>query len=287
MNFLDKVIEYFSSYDIKNLPQDIIGFVAVMVLVIFVLGYAAKHHGGWYAGIVVVVIIIVAALTALGAIKDAYILYVVTASILICTVVLFGGEMRRDLYKMAIKQVGDTDESFSLTLDEKMNAISRIVKSCQSLSKSDTGALIVICNNSISDQIADSGTSMNADLTSELIETVFYPKCPLHDGAMLVTGNKILAAGCYLPLTQRPNLSKELGTRHRAAIGVTEADPTVTAVVVSEESGIISVMHDGLYKRYMDAESLTQALKSAYGIPSTIDFWSDKKDLRGQRKEDE
>lgn len=278
MEFINRIIEYFSTYDVGNLAKDIISFLATFFLITFILGYAAKHHGGWYSGIIVTVIVIVAALTLLGLIREAYVWYIILASALIMTVVLFSVEMRRDLYKMAIKQEYDTEESFTLTPEEKKSVISSIVKSCQSLSKNDTGALIIICNNSISEQIVDSGTIMNADLSSELIETLFYPKCPLHDGAILITGNKIVAAGCYLPLTQRPNLPKELGTRHRAAIGVSEADPTVTAVVVSEESGIISVMHDGMYKRYMDAESLTQALSGAYGIASS-DFWSDRKDL--------
>jgi len=91
-------------------------------------------------------------------------------------------------------------------------------------------------------------------------------------------GNKIVSAGCYLPLTQKPNLPKELGTRHRAAIGLTENDPTVTAVVVSEETGIISVVHDGEIKRYMDAQSLTTALEIAYKISSDKEFWSKEYD---------
>ena len=118
----------------------------------------------------------------------------------------------------------------------------------------------------ISDSILDSGTMVNATISSDLLRNLFYPKTPLHDGAVVIMNNKVVAAGCYLPLTQENIYPREFGTRHRAAIGVSEAFPTLTAIVVSEETGIISAMRDSKIKRYLDAEQLREILYSAMGL---------------------
>ena len=122
---------------------------------------------------------------------------------------------------------------------------------------------MIIAPEYVSNYILESGTILNAKLSSELLETLFFPKSPLHDGAVLISKNTVLAAGCYLPLTQSTTVDRNLGTRHRAAIGMTEMNPSVTAIVVSEETGIISVMYNGKIKRYLDAELLTEALQCA------------------------
>ena len=153
-------------------------------------------------------------------------------------------------------------------LSEDLNEmVDAITKTCQDLSKNDVGALIVIAD-SLPDSILDSGTRINADVSAELLEALFFPKAPLYDGAVIISGNKIVAAGCYLPLTQTLALPKELGTRHRAALGICETDPALTAIVVSEETGIISAMHDGKIKRYLDVETLQMVLQLALPSPT-------------------
>ena len=135
------------------------------------------------------------------------------------------------------------------------------------MSKKDIGALIVLSNDNLPEGIIQSGTVVNAAITSQMIEAVFYPKAPLHDGAMIIEGNKIYAAGCFLPVLQNENLPKDMGSRHRAALGVT-AIASVTAIVVSEETGIISIVRNGaIKKRYADATDLKSALTEYY--------WSD------------
>jgi diadenylate cyclase len=112
-----------------------------------------------------------------------------------------------------------------------------------------------------------SGTVINADINSQMIEAVFYPKAPLHDGAMIIEGNKIHAAGCFLPLIQDDTLPQEVGSRHRAALGITNV-ASVTAIVVSEETGIISIVKNGeIKKRYASDADLKNALSEYY--------WSD------------
>lgn len=275
MVFFEKAMEFFQGCDTITLVGVFVGIIGLGLALWFVLSYSAAHHAGWFAGLVSVIFLLTVGLVAVGAINSSTVIYLEIALVLIITIALFSKDIRRDLFKLSLDGGPRLiSEHMDLTPEELRPVIERIVKSCQTLSKSDTGALIIICPQMIADFVSESGTYMNAELSSELIETVFYEGCPLHDGAMLVMGNKIVSAGCYLPLTQKLNLPKELGTRHRAALGITENDPTVTAVVVSEETGIISVMHDGQMKRYMDQQTLTKALEVAFGIAgSEKEFW--------------
>ena len=154
--------------------------------------------------------------------------------------------------------------------DELRETTAEILSACQDMAKQDVGAIIIIdSNNSINDTVLSSGTMLNAELTAALLESIFNTKAPLHDGAVIVRGNKVVAAGCFLPLTQR-NINKEMGTRHRAAIGITE-DTDVLSIVVSEETGIISVVKRGEIKRYMTMDKLKDEIEEAFGIsPNAI-----------------
>jgi diadenylate cyclase len=141
--------------------------------------------------------------------------------------------------------------------------INNIVKALQNMSKNNVGALIVLSKGSLPKQVLQSGVSLNADISTQLIEGVFFPKAPLHDGAMVIQGHKIQSAGCFLPLTQKTSYPKEYGTRHRAAIGITEV-ANVVSLVVSEETGIISIVKQGNVTRYADYDMLLDALKDYY-----------------------
>jgi diadenylate cyclase len=138
------------------------------------------------------------------------------------------------------------------------------------MSKKNTGALIIIAPENIPEQIVESGTHLDAVLSNQLIECIFNNKAPLHDGAVFIRGNKILAAGCFLPLTQNTELDKELGTRHRAAIGETEQYNNHLAIIVSEETGVISVAKAGEILRYYDSVMLTDVLEQTYGLKAGI-----------------
>ena len=149
--------------------------------------------------------------------------------------------------------------------DELRETTAEILSACQDMAKQDVGAIIIIdSNNSINDTVLGSGTMLNAELSAALLESIFNTKAPLHDGAVIVRGNKVVAAGCFLPLTQR-NINKEMGTRHRAAIGITE-DTDVLSIVVSEETGIISVVKRGELRRYMTMDKLKDEIEEAFGI---------------------
>jgi diadenylate cyclase len=147
--------------------------------------------------------------------------------------------------------------------DELRLAASEIVKACQNLSKSDTGAIIVIAPSIVPRNLLATGTQVGAVISSGLLESIFNVDTPLHDGAVIIKENRIIAAGCFLPLTSNANIPKELGSRHRAAIGVTE-ESNVIAIVVSEESGVISVAKHGELKRYMTPDKLLDEIEEAF-----------------------
>lgn len=141
-----------------------------------------------------------------------------------------------------------------------------IILAATTLASTRTGALIVIERNVGLKNVIDGGVKLDAELTYDLLVTVFNTATPLHDGAVIVRGHRIAAAACFLPLTLNPRLSRDLGTRHRAAIGITE-DTDAVAVVVSEETGLISFMQGGQIKRALDANKLRELIFQALEVP--------------------
>ncbi len=151
--------------------------------------------------------------------------------------------------------------------DEQIDVIKELIEAVKFLSKTHTGALIVF-QSDLSNTYYDVGTKLNADLSTELLLTIFHPNTPLHDGAVVVNGSKIISAGVLLPLTEDPKLSWKYGTRHRAAIGMTETSDAA-CLVVSEETGDVSIALDGTLKKYEDLVSLKQDLEKILGYKNT------------------
>ena len=175
---------------------------------------------------------------------------------LIALLILFQPELRRMLERMGSKL---TEGRFS-TDTAIESAISETVRACVDMSRTHTGALIVFERNVSLTHAMSTGTLINSDTTAELIKNIFFVKAPMHDGALIIRNCRIAAAGCVLPLTQNENLSKELGTRHRAGIGMSEQSDAVV-VIVSEETGAISVAIDGMLKRHLNENSLNAVLR--------------------------
>ncbi len=179
---------------------------------------------------------------------------------------LFSVEIKRSIWNVAGKRVvpvaGAQAAKHNAVAARADEYISGIVKAVQNLSKNNTGALIVLSNGNLPKEIIDSGVTLDANISNQLIEGIFIPKAPLHDGAMIIYGDKIQAAGCFLPLTQK-DFPKDYGTRHRAGIGVTEV-ADVSTIIVSEETGIVSYVRRGEITRYVDSESLKRYLKDYY-----------------------
>lgn len=181
-------------------------------------------------------------------------------------IVIFQPELRRflgylgqvDFYN---KLFGNSSQSIH---NEKIDVVKEIIESVKFFSKSHTGALIVF-QSDLSNTYYDVGTSLNADVSTELLLTIFHPNTPLHDGAVVISGDKIISAGVLLPLTEDPKLSWKYGTRHRAAIGMSEVSDAA-CLVVSEETGDVSVTMDGSLKKYDDLVALKADLENILGI---------------------
>lgn len=181
----------------------------------------------------------------------------------VAIIVLFQNEIRQALitfgnrFRMpfARKHLGQFGEG---VYDE-------VVLAATTLASTKTGALIVIERNIGLKNIIDGGVKLDAELSYDLLVSIFNTESPLHDGAVVVRRHRVAAASCFLPLTLNPRLSRDLGTRHRAALGVTE-DTDAVAVVVSEESGLISIVQRGEIKRGLDAPKLREAISQALEV---------------------
>ena len=170
------------------------------------------------------------------------------------------GEMRRFLEKLGTGSIFSRLLGAPHTLNADA-AITQTVLACVDMSATRTGALIIFeRDNRLDDQIR-TGTILDAETTAELLKNIFYPKEPLHDGAAIIRSGRIKAAGCMLPLSNNPNLSKELGMRHRAGIGMSEASDAVV-VIVSEETGAISVAVNGMLKLHLTKDTFEKILRN-------------------------
>ena len=186
-------------------------------------------------------------------------------------IVIFQPELRRFLgYLGQADFISKFFNSNQKTKDEKIDVIKELIEAVKFLSKTHTGALIVL-QSDLSNTYYDVGTKLNADLSTELLLTIFHPNTPLHDGAVVINGSKVISAGVLLPLTEDPKLSWKYGTRHRAAIGMTETSDAA-CLVVSEETGDVSIALDGTLKKYEDLVSLKQDLEKILGYKNSEDI---------------
>lgn len=244
--------------------------IAVLTVLIYkgVTLVKETRAGGLIRGIVVIFIAYII-MEAVGMNAMAYILKNVFSVGLVAVVVLFQPELRRSLEKMGHSKVSKLPVFSSLTADtadimaQKWNtAIEAICDACEDLSSTTTGALIVIEQESKLGEQIDTGTVLNALPSKEVFGNIFYPKTPLHDGAVIMRDGIILAAACFLPKPQKEEtINKALGSRHRAAIGMSENSDAII-IVVSEETGTISVAENGELTRGYTRDSLKKFLRS-------------------------
>ena len=240
--------------------MDIIDILIVAVLVFFLITLLRRAQSyKVFQGIIILLL----ALWLSGEMQMYTVHFILRNTVqlgLLALVVLFQPEIRRALEKLG------TGGSFKYLLGDtnhrtEEGAITQTVMACTDMSASRTGALIIFeRDNRLDDQIR-TGTIIDAETTAELLKNIFYPKAPLHDGAVIIRNGRIQAGGCMLPLSKNPNLSKELGMRHRAGIGMSEASDAVV-VIVSEETGAISVATNGMLKRHLSKETFEKILHS-------------------------
>ena len=204
--------------------------------------------------------------------------------------ILFQPEIRRILEQMGSSSIPFLDIFKKPPVGRQIieNAIEQTVSACGDMSKSRTGALIVFERHIQLDDALRSGTKLDAEVSSELLKNIFFVKAPMHDGAALIREGRVLGAGCMLPLSRNVNLSRDLGMRHRAGIGMSENSDAVV-VLVSEETGSISVAVGGMLKRHLMTETLEQLLRNEL-LPQPEEDEGEKrtglKALLGKEKKD-
>ncbi|MDD6882069.1 MAG: diadenylate cyclase CdaA [Firmicutes bacterium] len=240
---------------------DVLDILIVAFLVYTVLRFIRETRAEQLAkGLLVLVIG-----TAIADLTHLYTVHWILSNVMtvgmIAVVVLFQPELRRALEKLGraklVRFVGDMDK------DEAKNMVVEIAKAIESMSQSKTGALMVIERETTLNDIIETGTVIDAAISAEMIGNIFYEGAPLHDGAMILRGDRLYAAGCVLPLTQNKKLSKELGTRHRAGIGVTETSDALV-IIVSEETGVVSLAENGQLTRFIDIKRIEKILLTTF-----------------------
>ena len=295
------MFENFSNFDfdfadyiseLGSHPWQIVTFILDMTIVIFLLVYfvkVAKKSRVWQLlkGIVLLIVI-----TILSNLLELRLLYFILTSFMsygvIALLIIFQPELRR-----AIEQLGSSTFSKLFGIDKSIRDktkedIYKVVIAAEEMAKSKTGALIVFERDIKIQDIIETGIKLDAEISPQMLVNIFVPKTPLHDGAVIISNNKITAAACILPLADDKDIARELGTRHRAAIGISKESDAI-AVVVSEETGKISIAKDGTLIADVKEDALKRILiknlvtakfgseKRVSKINSMKEKWANKK----------
>lgn len=264
MSGIFKVIQsWFTQFILVMKSSDIMDLLDIIIVAFIIYKLVQIVRQTRAKQIIYGVLIIVAAWAVsswLDMIALHSMLNIVIGQGVIALAVIFQPEIRSALELVSrtnISLLGKKAKSADFTAIE--SSIEAVSRACQSFQSTRTGAIIVFEHKTRLGDIIKTGTVIDADTTTELLGNVFYPKTPLHDGAAIIRDGRLYAAGCILPLTQNNNLKKELGTRHRAAIGMSENSDAVV-VVVSEETGIVSVAMNGKLQRDFNVVTLRELL---------------------------
>ena len=240
---------------------DIIDIILVAVIIFFVIKFISDKRAGKLAiGICMILFLVV--ISQVFQMSATNFLFSNIAQVgIILVVVVFQPELRS-----ALEKIGGASKELKILPGNKEHKgnmrsgnMSMLCEAVQELARDCTGALIVIERDTPLGDIAKTGTIVNADIGVAVIKNIFYNKAPLHDGAMIIKNQRVHAAGCFLPLSTKDDIIKDLGTRHRAAIGMSENSDAVV-IVVSEETGTISLAVDGKLRRNYDYSSLKKEL---------------------------
>ncbi len=236
--------------------------IAVIAFVIYKLMMMLRRtsSGNVVKGVILIILVIALA-SALKLYTVSFILNRVVEWGFLALIILFQPEIRRFLERMGNSRLGKVFSNTEIKPEELENAIQQTVTAYTSLSKDKVGALIVFERKNLLDDEIKTGTALDCAVSSELLKNIFWNKAPMHDGAVIVRQGRIVGAGCMLPLSGNVNLSRDLGMRHRAGIGMSEHSDAVVAIV-SEETGSISVAVGGMLKRHLAPETLDRLLRN-------------------------
>ncbi len=242
-----------------RIPFDIIDILIVAYIIYKAINFMSETRAGQLAkGLLLLFVVYFIAnwwnLTTMKWLLSRFVDYIIIA-----IAIIFQPELRRLLEHMGHSRL--MGGSHVAVNEPILNCIDKVSRAAGNMQESKTGALIVFERSTQLGEIIDTGTVIDAAPSVQMVNNVFFPKSPLHDGALIIRDGKLYAAGCILPLTQREDINSQLGTRHRAAIGMTENSDAVV-LVVSEETGIISIVVNGEIRRGYNAISSAEELKA-------------------------
>ncbi|MDE7207660.1 MAG: diadenylate cyclase CdaA [Lachnospiraceae bacterium] len=261
----ERLSSYFTSLSLQSLSirwEDIVEIIIISFLLYHIMAWV-KHTKVWVLmkGIIMILVFILfAILFEMNTI--IWIVENVLSIAVIAVIVILQPELRRALEELGRKSFISGVMPFEKAAEERFSdkTVNDLVKASFEMGKVKTGALMVIEQNVLLTEYERTGIEVDALISSQLIINIFEHNTPLHDGAVIIRGNRIVSATCYLPLSDNMEISKELGTRHRAGVGISEATDALT-IIVSEETGNVSVTYEGQLYRNLDANGLKEKLR--------------------------
>ena len=259
-------------WNVFNRPglSDIIDILVVTVIIYELLMLTRQTRGSAVLKGLLLLLLIVGASNLLGLTALNWLLMAVLKNGALVLVILFQPELRKALEQMGRGAI--IDKKRREVPDDQEHIITEIIQCLTDLSRRRVGALIVFERKTGLKDVIETGISIDAEISAALLENIFEPNTPLHDGAVVIRGPRVMAGACILTLTEGRGISHELGTRHRAAIGISETTDALV-LIVSEETGIISMARGGKLTRHLDSKSLQEILGEMYQQPHTH-LWS-------------
>ena len=243
--------------------SDIFDILLVAIVIYELILLTRQTRGSAVLKGLVLLLLIVGVSDLLGLTALNWMLMTIVNNGVVVLVSLFQPELRQALEQMGRSMMMMRDKKHSDDSDENSHIIAEIITCLTNLSRRRVGALIVFERKTGLQDVIETGISIDSQISSALLENIFEPNTPLHDGAVVIRGSRVMAAACILTLTEGQGISHELGTRHRAAIGVSETTDAVV-LIVSEETGIISMARGGRLTRHLDPKSLREILEGMY-----------------------
>ncbi len=293
--FFDSIANMFVQvfYALKNIRiADIIDILLIAYVIYKAIDLFKKSRAGQLMKGIIILLVVAVLAQWLDLVSVKWVLDKFINSVIIVIAIIFQPELRRALERMGRGQLIGGGRSFDDGREYMLRSIDSVCKACASMQEQKIGALIVFERSTLLGEIIDTGTVVDAEASAQLISNVFFPKSPLHDGAMILRDGRVLSAGCILPLTSNDRLNSDLGTRHRAALGMSE-NSDAAVVVVSEETGIISIAVNGEITRNYNSITLREELNKllfvderpvAGGIKGFFKKVFNKKNKNGEAK---
>lgn len=259
---MERIINYFV-HSITNIRiQDVIDILVIAIIIYRILDFLKETRAEQLIKGIAVLLI----LTELSKWMQLYTVNYLLSNFLtvgaFAIIVVFQPELRRGLEHLGRSRIFPKN-ILDLQKAEASDTVEAITSAVASLARQKIGAIIVIERSVGLKDLIETGTTIDGLVTPELLINIFIPNTPLHDGAVIIRHNKVVAAGCFLPLSDNMSISKEMGTRHRAALGISEKSDSLS-IVVSEETGVISIAESAEISRYLDIETLEDILKRVY-----------------------